>query len=404
MTATLPARADVVVIGAGIIGLAVAHELGGRDPRREIIVIDKEDRLAAHQTGRNSGVLHSGLYYKPGSLKARTATAGRARMVEFCREHGIAHEVCGKVVVATAAEELPRLAALEERGRANGLALERIDAGRLREVEPHAAGIAALFVPETGIADFRAVCERLATVVVERGGQVWLRTQLIAMHERPGAVTVETSAGSIEADVVVNCAGLFSDRVARLHAADDGTRIVPFRGEYYELRADRTHLVRNLIYPVPDPAFPFLGVHFTRMIDGGVHAGPNAVLALAREGYRWRDVDARDIGEVATNPAFWKLAEKYWRTGVGEVVRSLSRSAFVRALQRLVPDVTAGDLVRAPAGVRAQALAGDGSLVDDFALRESARILDVVNAPSPAATASLEIARHIADRVASHWG
>ena len=393
---TFPARTDILVVGAGIVGLATASELSQLRPGVRIVVVDKEDRLAAHQTGRNSGVLHSGLYYKPGSMKARTATAGRDRMVAFCRAHGIAHEVCGKVVVASSDDDLGRLADLERRGIANGLRVSRIDPARLRELEPHVAAVAALHVPETGIVDFRAVCNALATGFVAAGGEVWLRTPVSGITETPSGVRVETAAGDIEAALLVNCAGLHSDRVARLHGADDGTRIVPFRGEYYELREGRTHLVNNLVYPVPDPAFPFLGVHFTRMVRGGVHAGPNAVLAFAREGYRWWDVDGRDVGEVVQNPAFWRLAGRHWRTGLREIHRSLSKRAFVTALQRLVPEIEEDDLVASPAGVRAQALASDGALVDDFAIRQSPRVIDVVNAPSPGATASLEIGSTIA--------
>ncbi len=401
----LPRRADVVVVGGGIVGLAVAWRLATGEARRQVVVVEKEEGLAAHQTGRNSGVLHSGIYYPPGSLKARTALAGRAAMVRFCAERGIAHEVCGKVIVATGPEEVERLGGLYRRGLDHGLTVERIGPARLRELEPHVAGLAALHVAGTGIVDFRAVCDALAAEVSEAGGPggpnvVRTGARVVGLDEREAGVAVETTAGDVEAAAVVNCAGLYSDRVARLHAPDDGTRIVPFRGEYRELRPSAAHLVRNLVYPVPDPRFPFLGVHFTRMVHGGVRAGPNAVLALAREGYDWRTVDRHDLAEVARNPAFRTLARRYWRTGAGEVWRSVSRRAFVRALQRLVPEVTVDDLAPAPAGVRAQALSPAGDLLDDFALRESRRVVDVVNAPSPAATASLEIGRLVADLVA----
>ena len=387
-----PARTDVAVVGGGIVGLAVARAAAQLPSRPHVVVVEKESVLAAHQTGRNSGVLHSGIYYKPGSLKARTATAGRAAMVAFCQERGIAHEVCGKVVVATDESEHERLAQLEQRGLANGLGVRRISLDELHEREPHVTGTAALFVPETGIADFRAVTEALASDVRAMGGEVVLGTPVTSLDERGPEARVGTTGGQIAARVVVNCAGLHSDRVAAMHGVDDGTRIVPFRGEYYELAPRAQHLVRNLVYPVPDPAFPFLGVHFTRMIHGGVHAGPNAVLALAREGYRWRDVDRHDLAEVVRNRAVWRLARRHWRTGAGEVARSLSKRAFVRALRRLVPELIDDDLVRASSGVRAQALGADGTLLDDFAIRHSQRIIDVVNAPSPAATASLEIA------------
>jgi L-2-hydroxyglutarate oxidase len=391
---------DVVVVGAGIVGLATAAALTSLPNRPSVLVIDKEGALAAHQTGRNSGVIHSGIYYKPGSLKAETAAKGRIALERFCTEHRVEFERCGKVVVAASTAELGRLDALEQRARANGLHVERVGRERMLELEPHVGGVAGLRVPETGIVDFRAVCRALGAIVVGAGGTILLRTHLLDIEERAGGVRIETSAGDVEASTAVNCAGLQSDRVARKHADDDGVRIVPFRGEYFALRPDRAHLVRNLVYPVPDPAFPFLGAHFTRMIHGGVHAGPNAVLALSREGYRWRDVDPADVAELVANPALRRLAREHWRTGAGEVRRSLSKRAFVRALRRLVPEIEEDDLVRAPSGVRAQALDADGALADDFRLRETARIVDVVNAPSPAATASLEIGRRVAALVA----
>src|SRR3954447_6395125 len=320
--------ADVVVVGAGIVGLAVAEAITAGAPSTRVVVLDKEDRIAAHQTGRNSGVLHSGIYYKPGSLKARTATAGREAMVRFCAEHGIAHEVCGKVVVAVDESELPALADLESRGRANGLAVERIDVGRLRELEPHANGVAALHVPETGIVDFVAVCERLRSLIVERGSEVVLGVAVTGIR---GDV-VETTLGPITTKQVVNCAGLQSDRVAAMTTDTGGVRIVPFRGEYYDVVPHRSHLCNNLIYPVPDPRFPFLGVHLTRSVHGGVHAGPNAVLATAREGYRWRDVVPQELAESLAWPGLWRLGAKNLVPGGKEVARSLSRRLFAASL------------------------------------------------------------------------
>jgi L-2-hydroxyglutarate oxidase len=392
----LPRQADVAVIGAGIVGLAVAEAITREEPGTRVVVLDKEDRIAAHQTGRNSGVLHSGIYYPPGSLKARTATAGREAMVRFCAEHGIAHEVCGKVIVAVDESELPALAGLEQRGRQNGLDVERIDAARLHELEPHANGIAALHVPETGIVDFVAVCEVLARLVEERGSHVALGTAVVAID----GTTVETTSGAIAAAQIVNCAGLQSDRVAAMTTDTGGVRIVPFRGEYYDVVPHRSHLCNNLIYPVPDPRFPFLGVHLTRSVHGGIHAGPNAVLALAREGYRRRTVNGRDAWELVTNPALRTLARRYWRVGAGEIGRSFSKRAFVRALQRLVPDLRLDDLLPASSGVRAQALGPGGALVDDFLFADGPNVVNVLNAPSPAATAALEIGRHVAARLA----
>jgi L-2-hydroxyglutarate oxidase len=384
---------DVAVIGGGIVGLAVARAVSAERGDLRVAVLEKEHAVGTHQSGRNSGVIHSGIYYRPGSLKARLAVAGRRSMVAFCRDHGIAHEVCGKVVVATDGEERERMMSLYARGRENGVTVRLIDRAELRELEPHAEGIAALHVEETGIADYGHVCRTLAAGLDVRTATT---VSAIVDREASAAVVVQTDRGDVEARCAVNCGGLWSDRLAA-DAAD--LRIVPFRGEYHELVADRRHLVRNMIYPVPDPAFPFLGVHFTRGTDNGVHAGPNAVLAFAREGYTWSDVDRRELAELARFAGMRKLAARHWRTGLGEVVRSVSRTALVRALQRLVPEVRADDLVPAPAGVRAQAVDRRGNLLDDFVLRDSARVVDVLNAPSPAATASLEIGRVVAGRV-----
>jgi L-2-hydroxyglutarate oxidase len=385
----------IVVVGAGIVGLATAARLAARGD--DVVVIDKEDGVAAHQTGRNSGVIHSGLYYSPGSLKARLGVAGSRSMVAFAREHGVAVDVCGKLVVATSDDEVPRLHALQERGTANGIdGLRLVTPEEAREVEPHVSCIAALHVPATGIVDYRGVCEVLAGQVRAAGGSVRFGARALAARSRPGEVQVALDGGErLAADALVACAGLYADRFAHASGVDPQARIVPFRGEYFELAPAAAGLVRGLIYPVPDPRFPFLGVHLTRMVHGGTHAGPNAVLALAREGYRWRDVVPRDLADSLTWPGLWRLAQGNLGIAAGEVVRSASRHVFAGSLARLVPGITAADLVPAPAGVRAQALGRDGRLVDDFLVATAPRQVHVINAPSPAATAALEIARHI---------
>jgi L-2-hydroxyglutarate oxidase len=384
-----------VVIGAGIVGLATAHRITQERPDAQVTVVEKEPQVGAHQTGHNSGVIHAGVYYKPGSLKARLCVAGNRSIVEFCNEHGIPVEVCGKLIVATGSEELPRLHALHERALANGLAATLISREQALEYEPHVAAVAAMHVPSTGIVDFAAVCRTLADLLDKAGARVLLGTRVTGFARRGDQTIVRTTAGDLAADVLVSCAGLHADRVARLAGATPPARIIPFRGEYYELRPDRRELVRGLIYPVPDPQFPFLGVHLTRMIDGSVHAGPNAVLALSREGYRWRRIRLRDLAEVAAYAGMWRLARRHFRYGMTEVRRSLSVRRFVASLARLVPEITAADLVRAEAGVRAQAIAPTGDLVDDFLIVAKDRQVHVLNAPSPAATSSLEIAKHI---------
>jgi L-2-hydroxyglutarate oxidase len=393
------AEIDVLVVGGGILGLATSHRLLAQRPGTSIVVLEKEPAIARHQTGRNSGVLHSGIYYKPGSLKAANCRVGKSAMERFCAEEGIPYEICGKVIVAVADAERPRLEALLERGRANGVRCERISRDRLRELEPHAAGVEALHVPETGIVDYRRVCERLAARIAERGGSVVTGARVEAFSQVGSRTVVSTAAGEYDARVVVNCAGLQSDRVTRLAGGQPRARIVPFRGEYFELVPQRRHLCSNLIYPVPDPAFPFLGVHFTRRIGGGVECGPNAVLALAREGYTKGTVNLSDLWETLTYGGFLRLARKHWRTGAGEMWRSISKRAFTRALQRLLPEIKERDLEPAPAGVRAQAVAPDGSMVDDFLIVEDERAVHVNNAPSPAATASFEIGRLVAEKV-----
>ena len=391
---------DVVLVGGGIVGLATAHQLLSTFPHLRLLLLEKEAQPAAHQTGHNSGVIHSGIYYKPGSAKARTCVAGAQRMKEFCQRYGLAHDVCGKIVVATSPEELPRLDELHRRGTANGVPdLAMLEPEAFREIEPNVTGLRALHVPGSGIVDYVQVASKLKELVEEAGGDVRMGVRVDDIRSGDNGVEVETTSGPVRARYLVNCAGLHSDRVTKLEGGELDAQIVPFRGEYYEFKRDRSHLVKHLIYPVPDPQFPFLGVHFTRMIHGGVEAGPNAVLAFAREGYTKGKISARDLAQVFTYGGFWRLALKHWRMGLGEMYRSFSKRAFVTALQKLVPDVQEDDLVPGGAGVRAQALAPTGKMVDDFLIVERPRALHVCNAPSPAATASLCIGEEIARRV-----
>jgi (S)-2-hydroxyglutarate dehydrogenase len=398
-------RYDVAIIGGGIVGLAVALQFTRRFPHLRLLVLEKEDRVARHQSGHNSGVIHAGVYYKPGSLKARLCVAGAAAMIGFCREHGLAHEVCGKVIVATTEQELPRLEELRQRGQANGIAgLRLVGPEELHEIEPHANGLQALVVPSTGVTDYAAVSEKYAELISAQGGEILTSAAVTGIRRGSAEIVVETRHGDFATTWLINCAGLFSDRISRMAGDDPGLQIVPFRGEYYELVPQRASLVRALIYPVPDPRFPFLGVHFTRRISGKVDAGPNAVFALAREGYRATDVNLRDVASSITSPGFWRMAARHWRYGADEFHRSLSKSAFVRALQRLLPEVREQDLVPGGSGVRAQALRPDGSLVDDFHFVGSRRVLHVLNVPSPAATASLEVGNAIVDTAARDFG
>jgi L-2-hydroxyglutarate oxidase len=392
-------RTDVAIIGGGIIGLATAYQITRQYPGRRVVVLEKEPDLAHHQTGHNSGVLHSGIYYKPGSMKAINCRAGKKAMEEFCAAEGIAYEICGKVIVAVDESELPALERIFDRGQANGVSCEVIDKHRLAELEPHAAGVRAIHVPEAGIVDYRQVCERLAERVREREGEVCTATRVIDIRKNGQGVIVSTTAADIETLVVINCAGLQCDRVTAMSGEQPAAKIVPFRGEYFALKPDVHHFCKNLIYPVPDPSFPFLGVHFTRMIDQSVECGPNAVLAFAREGYKKTDLNIADLAESLTYPGFLRMAAKYWRMGMGEMWRSVSKRAFVRALKRLLPEIEAEHLEPAPAGVRAQAVSRDGSLVDDFLIQETERVINVGNAPSPAATASLNIGKLIAERL-----
>jgi (S)-2-hydroxyglutarate dehydrogenase len=396
---------DVLIIGAGIVGLGVALEITRRFPRQRLLVLEREGRIARHQSGHNSGVIHSGVYYKPGSLKARLCVRGAAAMVEFCHEHGIPHNVCGKVIVATRREELSGLAELKKRGEANGLTgLRVINSEQLREIEPHATGLQALAVPSTGTTDYALVCQKYAELIAANGGTVLTSAGARGIIRQTSEIVVETARGAFSTNFLINCAGLHSDRISRMAGDDPGVMIVPFRGEYYDLIPERAPLVRSLIYPVPDPRYPFLGVHFTRRVTGKVDAGPNAVLALAREGYRHSDINARDIASLFSFPGFWRMAGQHWRNALSEWHRSVSKAAFVQALQRLLPEVNNNDLVPGASGVRAQALKSDGALVDDFQFVPSGKVLHVINVPSPAATASLMIGKAIVDTAAASLG
>src|ERR1022692_2664386 len=390
----------VAIIGGGIVGLATAYRLTERFPGARVCVLEKEAGVGRHQTGHNSGVLHCGLYYKPGSVKARLAVTGIRQMVEFCRENAIPHEICGKLVVAVDDAEVARLRALHERGIANGLeGLRWMSRDEMREIEPHVGGVAALRVPQDGIVDYSKVCDALAARLTERGARVVTGARADAIRRQGAGWTVTTTAGGFEADFLITCAGLQSDRVAALAGERRDMRILPFRGEYYKIRPDRQHLVRHLIYPVPDPRFPFLGVHFTRLIHGGIEAGPNAVLAFSREGYKWTDVNLRDLAESLFFPGLWKFLAKYPSMCGYEIRRSLSKTLFARSLQKLVPEIRADDLETGGAGVRAQAMLWEGKLVEDFHFEEARGILHVINAPSPAATASLAIGAKIVEKV-----
>jgi L-2-hydroxyglutarate oxidase len=386
-----------VVVGGGIVGIATALALAERG--RAPIVLEGEDKLAQHQTGHNSGVIHSGLYYKPDSLKARMCRQGLEAMYRLCADEDIPAQRCGKLVVAVRDEELPRLAALEERGRENGVRLKRIGPDEIREREPNVAGLAGLWIEETGVVDYARVTEAMADRTVRLGGEVRTGHRVVSIGRDGGNIVVGTSRGEIRASHLINCAGLQSDRVARLAGLQPQIRIVPFRGEYYVLRTDRSHLVRGLVYPVPDPDLPFLGVHFTRGINGVVEAGPNAVLALKREGYSWKDVSIRDIADWAAFPGFWRMSRVQWRNGLAEIRRSLSRARFLASLQTLIPEIKEDDIERGGSGVRAQAVGRDGRLVDDFLIQTAPNMVHLLNAPSPAATASLIIGRSLVDRL-----
>jgi len=387
---------DVTIIGGGIVGLAAAHELLKQKPSLKVILLEKEPQVGQHQTGHNSGVIHSGIYYKPGSLKAINCRRGIELLLEFCNHYDISYDMCGKVIVATTEKELNTLGMLHVRGRENGISgLKMLSAPELLEYEPHAAGLSALYCPETGIIDYLQVCRQFSANIQEKG-EVAAGAAVVSIEERPDGITIATETGEYETRFLINCAGLFSDQVAELAGARRQVRIIPFRGEYFMLKEQARHLVKNLIYPVPDPRYPFLGVHFTRTISGGIEAGPNAVLAWAREGYKKTDIDVKEMWDYLSYGGFWRMAGKYWTTALGEYYRSFFKGAFVNALQKLVPEITADDISTSPAGVRAQALAPDGGLVDDFVINDTGTMIHVINAPSPAATSSLAIGEHIA--------
>ncbi len=394
---------DIAIIGGGIVGMATAMALSQRGGI-SLVVLEAEDHLAAHQTGHNSGVIHSGIYYKPGSLKALNCIKGREALYRFCQEHGIAHDNCGKVIVATSKAELPALDNLEKRGQENGLVgLRRLTPEQIKEHEPHASGIAGLFVQQTGIVDYKHVTRKYGEIMQAGGGEVLTSARVTRVDKRADEFVLETSRGEVHARNLINCAGLQSDRVAKMCGVNPGLQIIPFRGEYYEIRPEKQYLVRNLIYPVPDPRFPFLGVHFTRMIEGGVEAGPNAVLGFRREAYEMWDINVRDLMQYATYSGFWRMAMKHWKMGFGEMYRSLSKAAFVKALQHLLPDLEYNDVTRSGAGVRAQALLPDGFLADDFRIKEAPRMVHVLNAPSPAATASIAIGTSICEMATKNF-
>jgi L-2-hydroxyglutarate oxidase len=393
-------NSDVIIVGGGIVGLATAYRLLEARPQTRLLLLEKESELATHQTGNNSGVLHSGLYYKPGSEKAKLSVSGLQQMLNFCREHGIAHEQCGKIVIATEESELPRLENLWQRGQANGLqGLRRLTPEQIKEIEPHAAGLAAIHVPQEGIVDYPAVCRKLGELIGKMGGAIRLNARLSKLIPSSDGWTAETAAGAFQARFVITCGGLHADRLVRAAGQKPSAQIIPFRGEYYKIKPARQQLVRHLIYPVPDPKFPFLGVHFTRLIHGGIEAGPNAVLAFAREGYRWSNINLRDLAESLCYPGLWKFLARYPSLCGYEIRRSLSRREFCRSLQKLVPEICQDDLETGGSGVRAQAMTADGRLVEDFHFEEGRGILHVVNAPSPAATASLAIGAKISEKI-----
>jgi (S)-2-hydroxyglutarate dehydrogenase len=387
---------DFVIIGGGIIGLSTALNLYYNYPDSRISVLEKEDSWAYHQTGNNSGVIHSGIYYKPQSLKAKFCRDGRNSLVKFCQEYEIEHEICGKLIVAVENEDLILLENLYNRGLENGIKIRKLTSHQVNEIEPHVRCLAGISVPMTGIVDYKKICKKYIDLIRYAGGELFLNTKVERIIEKNNSQVLETNNGIFEARLIINCAGLYSDRIAKLGHVKPIAKIIPFRGEYYELKPEKRHLVKHLIYPVPNPDFPFLGVHFTRMIDGHVHAGPNAVLSFKREGYNKTDFNFRDFAEVMTYPGLWKLAIKYADEGLREMIRSWSKNAFVQSLQRLIPEIEADDLIPAHSGVRAQALMNDGSLVDDFLIVKDCRSVHVLNAPSPAATASLEIGKAIA--------
>ncbi len=394
---------DVAIIGGGIVGLATALALT-QSSKSSVLVLEAENRLASHQTGNNSGVIHSGIYYKPGSLKAKNCVEGREALYQFCQEHDIRHERCGKLIVAMKEEEIPALNKLEERGHANGLdGLRRLTSEQIKEYEPYTTGVAGLFVPQTGIVDYLQVSQKYAELTQKAGGEIKTNSKVKNIIHNSADFVLETTSGAYQAKNMINCGGLYSDRIAKMAGVNPRLQIIPFRGEYYDIVPGKHYLVNNLIYPVPDPRFPFLGVHFTRRVTGGIEAGPNAVLAFKREGYKMTSISISDMIQYGFYAGFWKMATKYWKTGIGEFYRSLSKAAFVKALQQLVPELKESDVSRGGAGVRAQALDSTGALVDDFRIVEAPRMIHVLNAPSPAATASISIGRTIASMATANF-
>ena len=389
---------DVVIVGGGIVGLSIGLALTEQFPEKKVVILEKESSVSMHQTGNNSGVIHSGIYYKPGSFKARFAKQGSESMVAFCKEHDIEYDICGKVIVATDQHELPLLDNLYNRGLENGLAIEKLTSAQLKEIEPHVAGIAAIRVPQAGIVNYRQVSEKMRELIEARGGEIRCHEEVKSIDEQQQEVVIETNKETYKANVLINCAGLQSDRIAKMAGYHADLKIVPFRGEYYKLKESSKGLVKHLIYPVPNPDFPFLGVHYTRMIGGEVEAGPNAVLSFKREGYKKTDINLFDLAETLTYKGFWKLASKNMKEGMNEMARSYSKALFVKSLQKLIPEITADDLEPGGAGVRAQALKSDGSMVDDFYFIPGKRSIHVLNAPSPAATASIEIGKEIVSK------
>lgn len=388
---------DCIIIGGGIVGLATALHLTSLPHHKKVLLLEKENEIAKHQTGNNSGVIHSGIYYKPGSLKAQNCIDGYHKLIAFCQENNVPFDLCGKIIVASDVSELQALKNIGERGKQNGLTgLKELTKDELQEHEPHVAGIAGIFVPQTGIVDYKVVAQKYAELIKQNGGEILLGEKVIDIQNNNSTQVVVTQKASYNTTLVVNCAGLYSDKIAQLSTKKIDVKIIPFRGEYYKLRKEKEYLVKNLIYPVPDPNFPFLGVHFTRMMKGGVEAGPNAVLAFKREGYKMSDINFAELGESLAWPGFQKVMAKYWKTGIGEMYRSFSKAAFTKALQKLIPEIQANDLVDGGAGVRAQACDRTGGLVDDFLILEDKHVINVCNAPSPAATSSLSIGETVA--------
>jgi L-2-hydroxyglutarate oxidase len=396
---------DALIVGGGIVGLATALQLQKQKPGLRLAILEKESELARHQTGNNSGVIHSGIYYKPGSLKAQNCIRGYELLLAFCRQHDVPFELCGKVIVATEQHELPLLENLYQRGLQNGLGeIRRITADDIREYEPYVTGLAGIHVPYTGIVDYKRLAEKYGELIRAQGGEIHLNARVSDLREKSDGLEVITPGRTFETRLLINCAGLYSDKIAALSFPQLNVRIVPFRGEYYKLRPEKEYLVRTLVYPVPDPNFPFLGVHFTRMAKGGVEAGPNAVLAFSREGYKKSNINLRELGETLMWPGFQKVAAKYWRTGLGEMYRSFSKAAFTRALQKLIPEIQESDLMEGGAGVRAQACDREGGLVDDFLILEGKNVINVCNAPSPAATSSLAIGETVSGLACARLG